>query len=248
MKVHEWEEYLEQVTKHVRFKKDHLSIRSELRAHMEDRMEEFLEDGYTEEEAQRMALEVMGDAGEVGEALDKEHSPFLGWVWWLVRACRIAMVLLLLPTMLNMVLVTGYTVFDIIQGYDILPEEKYGELIFLTKPDARGRIDDVHIIIDVVRRYEDGTLEVCYRTWMNPFSRSQKWTFDFGNCFFSEDGQYNFHGGGSSSGGLIQHHRTRLEEFPSDSECLIIDYNYNTRRFYAKIPLTEAGGGWNLSD
>ncbi|MCI5479869.1 MAG: hypothetical protein MR416_01595 [Lachnospiraceae bacterium] len=51
MQVHEWEEYLEQVTNHVRFKYDHPDIRLELRAHLEDRTEDFLLEGCSLEEA-----------------------------------------------------------------------------------------------------------------------------------------------------------------------------------------------------
>lgn len=248
MKVYEWDEYIKEVTGYVRFKQDHLDIRLELQAHLEDRMEDFLEDGCSEEEAKRMALEVMGDAREVGEALDKEHGPVLGWIWWFIRACRILMVVLLIPTVINMVLITGYTAFDVLRGFDILPEDQYGELIFLTKPDVKGQIDDVHIIIDEVRRYESGTLEVCYRTWTNPLSRSQKWTFSLGSSFYDEDGEGNHHGGGSSTGGFLQYHRVNLEEFSMDSDLLIIDYDYSGRKFYAEIPITEAGGALNLAD
>ena len=148
MQVHEWEEYLEQVTNHVRFKYDHPDIRLELRAHLEDRTEDFLLEGCSLEEAQHQALLVMGDAKEVGEALDREHSPLLGWLWRLIHWAVIAMLVLLIPSMLNTTLHTVYSAVQIVRGYqgfDYDRGEEYGELVSVVRSDARGKVDDVHI-------------------------------------------------------------------------------------------------------
>ena len=65
---------------------------------------------------------------------------------------------------------------------------------------------------------------------------------------YDENGNDNFYGGGGSSGGFVSHHHDRLEEFPRASQLLIIDYDYNGRKFYAEIPLTEEGGSLLLAD
>ena len=65
-------------------------------AHMEDNCADFRRIGYEPEEAARRALEAMGSAREVGEALNRAHKPWLGWLWrisrWLVVLCAAALV------------------------------------------------------------------------------------------------------------------------------------------------------------
>jgi len=245
MMVPEWEAYLDKVTSFVRFAYDRPGIREEMRGHLEDRMEDFMEAGMEREEAQCRALEVMGDAKEIGEALDKEHSPLLGWIWRVIHWAVIAAAVLLLPTVFNFVLGAVYSIADGVQGYHCISEDIAGELVYAHEPDVRGRIDNVNIVIDEVRRYEDGTVQVCYRTWHNPLDGTQDWSFGFGQSFYDENRDQVFYGGGGSSGGLVSRHTQRLNDFPQDSQILIIDYDSNGRRFYAEIPLTEEAGGIN---
>lgn len=62
------------VIQYVRCKSDRDEIYEELLAHMDDKMEALQEKGYTKEEAERIAVEAMGDAREVGLELDQQHS------------------------------------------------------------------------------------------------------------------------------------------------------------------------------
>jgi len=65
----------------VRFWPDHTPIRRELEAHYEDHMKDLERIGYDWELAQERALAAMGDAEEVGRAMNKAHRPWLGWFW-----------------------------------------------------------------------------------------------------------------------------------------------------------------------
>jgi len=65
----------------VRFWPDHPPIRRELEAHYEDHMKDLERIGYDWELAQERALAAMGDAEEVGRAMNKAHRPWLGWLW-----------------------------------------------------------------------------------------------------------------------------------------------------------------------
>ncbi len=78
-----WEEWLTAATRGVRFPPDREEVRAELAAHLEDRAED-LRRVFPElsgEEAEERALKEMGDASEIGEALAKIHTPWLGWLW-----------------------------------------------------------------------------------------------------------------------------------------------------------------------
>ncbi len=78
-----WEEWLTAATRGVRFPPDREEVRAELAAHLEDRAEDLRRvfPELTGEEAEERALKEMGDASEIGEALAKVHTPWLGWLW-----------------------------------------------------------------------------------------------------------------------------------------------------------------------
>ena len=65
----------------VRFWMDHPTIRAELEAHIEDRCAALEELNYPPELAAERTLNAMGDPVAVGKALNREHSPWLGWLW-----------------------------------------------------------------------------------------------------------------------------------------------------------------------
>lgn len=70
-------EYLEQVTGQMRCKKARDMVAEELKNHIEDQAESYEEFGLGKEEAQRRAVEQMGDPVEVGTSMDRIHRPKL---------------------------------------------------------------------------------------------------------------------------------------------------------------------------
>ncbi len=83
------------VCEQVRFRPDHRSIEFELRDHYEEHVRDLLRLGRPRELAEERALAAMGDAQEVGRALDKVHKPWLGWLWEASRVFLLAAALLL---------------------------------------------------------------------------------------------------------------------------------------------------------
>ena len=75
------ENWCDQVIAEVRSWVDHNRIRAELEEHIEDRCMALEELNYPPELAAERTLAAMGDPVEVGKALDREHSPLLGWLW-----------------------------------------------------------------------------------------------------------------------------------------------------------------------
>lgn len=73
--------WCEKVLEQVRFAPDRAAIARELRAHYEDHVQGLLDCGYETELAQERSLEAMGNAEEIGKALDRAHKPWLGWLW-----------------------------------------------------------------------------------------------------------------------------------------------------------------------
>ena len=84
-------EYCAAVCAQVRFRPDRQAIASELTAHMEDHMAALEAAGVPLAEAKRQAIAAMGDPEELGRALDRLHSPVLGWLQlWMRRLSRAA--------------------------------------------------------------------------------------------------------------------------------------------------------------
>ena len=89
------------VCEQVRFRPDHKAIEEELRVHYEDHVKDLLRLGRSRELAEERALAAMGDAREVGRALDRVHEPWLGWLWKASRTLLLALVLLTLAAALQ---------------------------------------------------------------------------------------------------------------------------------------------------
>ena len=93
-------QFCDHVCMYVRFRPDHEAITAELTAHLEDHKDAILEihPDMTLWEAERRAVEAMGNPEELGRWLDSIHNPLLGWLQiWFVRAvCILAASVLVL--------------------------------------------------------------------------------------------------------------------------------------------------------
>ena len=94
----EWKDWCRQAVGHVRFRPDRKAIERELTAHYEDHRLDLERVGYEPDLAAERALRAMGDADEVGRALDRAHKPWLGWLWEVSRVLVVGLVVLILGT------------------------------------------------------------------------------------------------------------------------------------------------------
>lgn len=85
----------------IRFEPDRKAVYEELTAHLRDSAEALEGQGLDPREAALRAVENMGDASEVGQALNRGHNPVLGWLWlisrftaWFALAALVAVVFL----------------------------------------------------------------------------------------------------------------------------------------------------------
>lgn len=81
------EEFLSAVCAEVRCKSAHQEIKKELMQHIDELTEEYIANGCSSEEAITKAVWAMGDAGEVGKQLHKQHKPQMGWSILILTAC-----------------------------------------------------------------------------------------------------------------------------------------------------------------
>ena len=72
-------EFLNSVCEQIKYKPIRNTIAEELKNHIEDKKEELIEMGQNEEEAEKNAVEQMGDAEIIGKQLNKVHRTRLDW-------------------------------------------------------------------------------------------------------------------------------------------------------------------------
>lgn len=72
-------DYLDTVTAQIRWKRARAVAVRELGTHLEDQRNEFQAEGHSPEEAERLAVEEMGDPVAVGTDLDRLHRPKSQW-------------------------------------------------------------------------------------------------------------------------------------------------------------------------
>ena len=71
--------YLEAVQGQIRWKRARPLLVRELERHLEDQRDDFLKEGKAPDEAERLAVEDMGDPVTVGTELDRIHRPRPQW-------------------------------------------------------------------------------------------------------------------------------------------------------------------------
>ncbi|MBE5829886.1 MAG: hypothetical protein E7305_10560 [Butyrivibrio sp.] len=73
------EEYIKKLLEQVRFKKAHKSIEGEIRSHIEEQINDNISAGMDRADAEKAAVEDMGDPVEVGISMDGVHRPQIAW-------------------------------------------------------------------------------------------------------------------------------------------------------------------------
>lgn len=74
------DDFIDTVLSHVNYSFDRKKIRLELENHLAEKIKFYQATVNTRDEAENAAIRDMGDAKEIGEALNKMHKPLLGWL------------------------------------------------------------------------------------------------------------------------------------------------------------------------
>lgn len=122
--------WCEAVCRCIRFRPDRKAVYEELTQHLCDSAEALEEQGMEPQDAARRAVENMGDANQVGQALNRGHGPVLGWLWlisrWTVGIALAALV------------VTAYPLGQVAHRYTWQREALYEQLYTAGEGDRPG--------------------------------------------------------------------------------------------------------------
>lgn len=229
-------EFINKVLKKVHFVPDRYDIQLELEAHIEDSILLLQEqNGLSPEVAEKVALERMGDAKEIGSALNREHNPLIGYLWYFSRIAIVLLCIILVLQSIPILLLSGWTILFEHPIRDI-PKESYVRHV---EPNELVKLDSRRIRITDVIQTNDGTLHVLYSHYNLSFSAPHGWSFSGLGNFEDEDGESYFGGSGRGTAGLYNRSRRSLENFPFDKDVLIVKYDYGGRSVRLEIPLGE---------
>jgi len=229
-------EFIEKVVKRVHFVPDRYDIQLELAAHIEDSALLIQEqDNLSPEDSEKAALERMGDADEIGIALNRQHNPVLGYMWYFSRIIMVLLCIIVILQSIPMLLVSGWTIlFD--HPIRDIPKETYVRHV---KPNELIKLDSRRIRITDVIQTEDGSLHILYSSYNLSFSGLHGWSSSGIGIIKDEDGETYFNGGGRGTAGIYSRARRSLDNFPFEKEKLIIEWDYAGRYYKVEIPLGE---------
>lgn len=245
-----WGKFASEVVKEVKFKYDHTAIRQELVEHMEELYEDLRAEGMDAHVAEIMAVEYMGDAAEIGKALNEEHSPLLGWIWRMSRWAVAAMFLIC------MVWYGGGTIKSIAEGVtaEYITRAVPSPLVYSVKVDETVESYGAKMHFDEIRYYENRELEIrlSYLNWNEEWNPDEDMStavsrFQLGlNMAYERDGEVFSLGHSDVEWNLGQgvyfKNQIFIRNFPDDAEKLYISYDRYMKN-YIKIDLPKGGEG-----
>lgn len=217
MEEKRWETYLDEVLSFVTFKYDHKTIRRELAEHMMDLQEDLMAEGMDEETAAYMTVEYMGDAAEIGQELNKEHSALLGRCWRMARGLVILLVILNIPAAVSI----GTMLFA--GRFAEYNPSTQAALVWQKELEGEYQIYDDTLLLGDLYYYEDGTLELVYYTKRSPFARSIDWSLTLSlDVLDAEGNSVQAGGGGYKDSGYYAVGCNHLDGVPADAKTLQI--------------------------
>lgn len=233
--------FLDRVVQHVRFRPDRGAVRRELAGHLDDSAAALQQaEGMDAETAYAQAVENMGDPDEIGRALDRAHSPLLGWTWLVSKVlCILVCVLLGAPMVIGTVVSAGMSVYSMV---DYSKDNVEFEAPVDTWVDVGETLElgPKRVTIDWVARLENG--DVCVRYHSYSIGRAA-WGVSSPEILVNDDMYYN--GSGASYGGIITVGWVTRENVGGDACTLTIGWpewkNAEKSTVQIELPAREEG-------
>lgn len=230
MSLHNKEKFLKEVLSQVKFKYDRHDIGTELEAHIQDKIDYYTDLGYDMDKAEELSVNDMGDAKEIGKELNKQHNPFIGWVW------KITNVLLVFSVVISAFV--GFLIIASLITENPAKSIDKSNIDYKIDIDEKVKVDDGIIHLTDIILEKNGDLNIIYKyydtkLWGTGWSHGTMGEIsdNLGNRYVS--------GSGLSSGGIIERHRWTVDNFSKDADTLIITYDYYNRYFKLEIPVKE---------
>jgi len=223
------EKFLEEVLSYIKFPFDRDDIKSELEYHIIDKIDYYTEQGYDKETAEELAINNMGNAQEIGIELNKQHNPFIGWVW------NITNIMVVLFGILS-IFIIGIPFLSSLFNSNPINDIPKSDIVYKIDVDEKVKIDDTVIHFTNVVYEKKGDMNIIYEYYDTKLLGTG-WTLGTIGTISDNLGNTYFNGSGGSSGGIKTKAIRTVENFAQEANTLIISYDFYNRKYKVEIPL-----------
>ena len=248
-----FELWCKNATKLIRYKPDRKAVSKELMAHLEEAYDACVAQGHSHAEAERMALTRIGSAEEIAPQLARIYSPWLGYMYSLVKAAALCAAVLALYCMLT-AFGSGLHTLISSRSFDFIPAN-YDRVNDYCHPNVSDSTDGCHLqVTEAGYSKRDSTLyfelEILYWPWLEPPQFVDHiWAIDSTGRLFSpaaDPDRYGFgwvQRGGSTASSCIQVYEMSLTLVSPMAEWVELHYDRDGRDIVLRIDLM--GGNEN---
>ncbi len=223
------EEFLDETLSYVKFVLDRYEIKLELKDHMMDKLDYYIESGHDGDEAERLTIKDMGDPKEIGVELNKQHNPIIGWIWRISRVAVILFIIINIFTVGSLGLISIFSTSEVSR----IPKE---DILYRINLDEKVQIDNRIIKITNIIYEKNGDMNIFYKDYEKSILGGG-WSLGYLGTIKDDLGNEYRGYSGSSSGGIVTKSRKTIKDFSKDANTLIIDYDLYNRKYRIEIPL-----------
>ncbi|MBQ1931504.1 MAG: hypothetical protein II347_05090 [Lachnospiraceae bacterium] len=198
MKFGRIEDWCRQAVSQIKYPPDRQMVHQELKAHMEDRYEAYLERGFSEKEAEAKALEAMGSAQEIAPQLAAIHRPFWGYLLSISRYVLIVLLcIVLFPFLLYVedLDIRKPEYLYVLGDRDPYLDEEYldNKRLIYVEPKTKVRSDGYTFQVTKAAVWDLGTMKTFH--FQMDVSSLLIWSeqADIGRWFWAEDSAGNYY-------------------------------------------------------
>ena len=148
------DKFLQEVLSYVKFPFDRENIKCELESHIVEKIDHYTVQGYDKETAEQLSINDMGDAKEIGKALNKQHNPILGYLWVLTNL----VVILLVTANIYNGLPLLFSLFS--DSIDNIPTSN---IVYAIDVNEKVKLDDTVIYFTNIVYEQNGDMNIFYK-------------------------------------------------------------------------------------
>jgi len=228
------QEFCKKVCAYVRYKTVHREIAEELQNHIEDHLEALLERGVSLEEAEKQAVEAMGDPEQIGRELNKQHRPFLERLLTITNLLTGIGVLYCIWALFFVGFMGLISLGSL--NYSVEPEH----ILYTQKLEGKQKVGAITYKLQKLTVTDDNTILIAYSTYGDNFDTILRgWSSPDLRAYDEQGTPYDTKG--SNKAGLYHRSQIVVENFDPDrgeNSIVLKAYSYYGDVAF-RIPLRE---------
>lgn len=226
------QEFCRKVCSYIKYKRVHYEITQELKNHIEDHQENLIETGLNQDEAEKQAVEAMGDPEEIGKELDKQHRPLVEWMLSITN----------LVTAIGLLYIIGVIIFVVFMGLISLGSLNYSvekeDILYTQKLSEKQKVGGLTYQLKKMIVTDDNTILIEYSTYGNNFDIIFRGWSAFSLRAHDKDGKA-YDQKGSGKGGLYSRSQIVIEDFDRGEKSIFLKAFSYYGDVEFQIPLQE---------